>query len=287
MCVHLTGKRRMLVTEEDSETVAKPNLEKLSQTMMDLELPLCNSPQNLQKKKVHKKVKQICLRVPTNRLDSLRKQFGQFIISEEQSETSEQSTLEWSSSLSDEEYVRETKSDPEPAMNRMSAVRKSLLASINSKSELPNLSSSDSENEKSTAQKAYRKSKNTKAAAKNIEACTQNFIPKKTQIGSFVFSDSSSDESFVEFRKECQPSKTEYALQCKQSQQEKNTLEGKDTASPKTEEGSNPLNANNGKLLEKMVDPAKPTSEISGSHDEKEADKIEAARWASYWKYWR
>ncbi|KAI1694700.1 hypothetical protein Ddc_21904 [Ditylenchus destructor] len=274
----------IIIIEDNSETVAKHNLEKLTKTMKDLEFPLRTSPQTLQRKKSHEKVTQICLHVPANHLDSLRKQFGQFIVSEEQIETSERS-----SPLSHEEYMRETKSDPEPIMKRMSAERKSLLESINSTSELPNLTSSDSENEKPTAQKVHRKLKITKAATKNIETSAQNSIRKKTQIGSFVFSDSSSDESFIEFRKGYLPSKPDFALECIQSQQEKNTVKGKDIASAMTPEEAHPsFNSNTiEKLSEKMVDPVEPTSEIIGSRNEKEADKIEAARWANYWKYWR
>ncbi|KAI1692918.1 ubiquitin-conjugating enzyme domain-containing protein [Ditylenchus destructor] len=178
-------------------------------------------------------------------------------------------SLECSSSLSHEEYKRETKLNSEPIAKHMSAVRKSHNSSQRKShnSELQNFASSDSENEKPTAQKEHRKSKTTKAATEHIETSAQNSIRKKTQIGSFVFSDSSSDEPFIEFRKGYLPSKSEFAFECIQSRLEKNTLKEKDIASTKTLEEAHPsFNSDTiEKLSEKMKDLAQLTSEISGA----------------------
>ncbi|KAI1698255.1 hypothetical protein DdX_18023 [Ditylenchus destructor] len=178
-------------------------------------------------------------------------------------ETSEWSILsfEWSSDLiylSDEEYVTEIKSDPPLIPKRKSAGRKSLL-SVNSKSDFANLSSSDSENEKPAAQKANRKSKITKAATKNIETSAQSSIRKNTQIGSFVFSDSS-DGSFIEFRKGHPPSKTIAALQNDCAQLENNV-----SSTENTEEAhSSSKSGENKKLSKQVMSFEKSASVISG-----------------------
>ncbi|KAI1702081.1 hypothetical protein Ddc_17282 [Ditylenchus destructor] len=184
--------------------------------MKDLEYSLCTSPQTSQNEKCQETMKRISLCIPAEDLESLREQFGQFIVYEDQSETSECSSIEWSSDLiqfSDEKKRKNSRTDTESTLKRVSAVRKSLLSAINLKSELPILSSSDSENEKPATQKVHRKPKITKAAPKNIETSSQDTIRQKTQIGSFVFADSSDDEPFVEFRKGSQPPRMISALQ--------------------------------------------------------------------------
>ncbi|KAI1697124.1 hypothetical protein Ddc_19906 [Ditylenchus destructor] len=150
--------------------------------------------------------------------------------------------------------MREIISDPPSIPDRICAQRKSLPQAINSKSDLANFSSSDSENEKPAVKKAHRKPKTAKATIKNSETSAQSSVRKKTQIGSFVFSDSS-DGSFVEFRKGYHPSKTISVLQTDRAEMWK-----ENNFPTKNLEDADSNSSNIKKLPKQMVPFEKPTS---------------------------